>query len=154
MNAFKNNKVWLKGIFIFAVTFFAYLIPTTLMADTRHIEFIGTFLPADQQYAYRVYTLQHDDQKWYLGVTRLKSNRNYFYGSDYNDWTALRQSAIKRLHLIGDKNISELMNNAPEICEKVKITGFLNYSTGNLRLLTVEPVERDVKLKWCAQNEA
>ena len=143
-----DNKRCL-GITILAISFLMWLVPGTAISDTGYIELSGTVVPVEQKYRHKVYTIQNGDQRMYLSVAEIKSNHEgESILTDYSDGFYLRRSVIKRIRLIGNMEMLELLY-AKKTCDTVKISGFISYSTGRLRLRDVEPVKNDLQLASC-----
>ena len=149
MKALNSDNKRCMGITILAISFLMWLVPGTAMSDTGFIELSGTFVPVEQKYGHKVYTVQNGDHRMYLRVAEIKTNHEgESILTDYSDGFYLRRSGIKRIRLIGNKETLELLN-AKKTCDVVKISGFISYSTGRLRLRNVEPVKNDLQLASC-----
>ncbi|MDX9786064.1 MAG: hypothetical protein RBT11_04795 [Desulfobacterales bacterium] len=142
---YKNRKFMMFAIL--SAFLFVWLITGSGMAANQYIKLIGTLLPADQQHDSNVYALQYGDQSWYLGITDVRTNTFSPYALG-NDWSALTRSAIGQFRLIGDKDTIKPLN-VMKMCEPIAITGFIDYNTGRLRVIDVEPTKSPIELAWC-----
>ena len=144
MNPTKEKVIGL----VLAVSVLALAIPTAAYARTTAIEVVGTLLPPETKYGSEVYTLEAGDQKWHLGVAQFKPSSPFDEESHYTYGYGLRRAGTKLWRLTGEEEKMELLN-VFKACEKVRIRGYFSDWSGRLRILSVEPVNRDIKLRWC-----
>lgn len=149
MSSFIENHKTRYGFLLVGISLLVWLTPSYAMSETRYLEFYGTLVPTEQQHGPRVYTLQYSDQKRYFGISEMRGFSISSAMTHYNEWSLLRRNAIKRFHLIGNKQNYDLIHRNVT-CEALKIGGFVNFATGSLRVKKVELVEIDVGVqKWC-----
>ena len=144
MNRTKKKAMGL----VLAVTIIALAMPGAAYARTIAIEVVGTLLPAETKYGSEVYTLEAGDQRWLFGAAQLQLLNPFDVESHYTYGYGLRRTDTKLWRLKADEDKITLLNAFKE-CEQVRITGYFSNWSGRLRVVSVEPVNRDIKLRWC-----
>jgi hypothetical protein len=142
-----HKRISFGGLPLLAIYLLIWLVPGTVFSGTDYVEITGTLAPVERQSGKDVYKLQMRGESLLLAISGLRS-----YSTSYrsqNEWYYLKRRGTKRLRLVSDSEVIEQLK-AGKPCDSVKISGFINYDSGLLRMIKLEPAKSNVLLAGCS----